>query len=173
LFSHASPSSYIYTLSLHDALPILRSEIRVFRNNVQSSRNRPLVQVRVNSSAKVLSNELVRPLVLVDNFRLPGKVIRDDVVLEVLPLQPVAGIENAVRCRKVLPRVNQLSPINEAPDLVDRIRCLVFLLQALHKRGSLVRRGNAARKGLIVDLVANHRRMVFEMTDDLADDAFG
>src|SRR5205823_8804669 len=83
LFSHASPSSYIYTLSLHDALPILRSEIRVFRNNVQSSRNRPLVQVRVNSSAKVLSNELVRPLVLVDNFRLPGKVIRDDVVLEV------------------------------------------------------------------------------------------
>src|SRR6266700_3494815 len=52
---------------------LLCFEVRVFRNDVETSRNCPLIEVRVNSAAKVLRDELIGTLVLAHDIRLPGQ----------------------------------------------------------------------------------------------------
>src|SRR5947209_882919 len=91
-------------------------------------------------------------------------------VLEILPFELETGIQHALRRREVVPPVDELSPVGEAPDSVDGIWRLEFLLQAFDERGLRVLSGRAVRRRLVIDLIADHRRMVFEVADDLPDD---
>ena len=123
----------------------------------------------MHSTAEVLGDELVWALVLVDDLCLPGEIVGHDVVLEIFPLQLVAGIQNAIARRQVIPTIDKLSPVNKTPDFIDRVWCLVLLLQTVEESGIHVRGGDSGRESLIVDLVSDHRRMIFEVADDLAD----
>src|SRR3954463_15507379 len=107
---------------------VLCFEIRVLGNYTEAVRNRPLIQVRVHTATEIGGDELVRSLVLINDLRLPSEVIGHDVMLKVFPFQLVARIEDAIARREVLPFIYKLAPVDQAPDLIDRLRCLVFLL---------------------------------------------
>jgi hypothetical protein len=131
-----------------------------------------LIEVGVDATAEIVRDELVRPLVLAHDLRLPVEVLGHDVVLEIFPLQLVPGVEDAVAGRQVGPRIHKLAPIDETPDAIDRVGRLVFPLQALQKGSRSVRRHHAVRERLVIDLIADDGRVVLEVADDLANDAF-
>ena len=85
----------------------------------------------MNSAAKILRDELVSTLVLVDDFCLPGQKVSHDVMLKILPFELIAGIQNAIARRQVFPAVHELPPIRKTPDFVDRLRRFVLLFQTL------------------------------------------
>src|ERR1700751_2207520 len=64
-----------------------------------------------------------------------------------------------------------MAPVNETPNSVNCVGRLVFLLQSFEKGRIYIRRCNARRRRLIVDLISNYSRVVFEVTDNLANHA--
>src|SRR5258708_3885373 len=72
--------------------PCLRLEIDVLRDYVEIARNRPLVEVGMNSATEILSDELVGTLVFINDFGLPPQILGDHIVLESFPLQLVTRI---------------------------------------------------------------------------------
>ena len=87
----------------------------------------------MNSAAEILGDELVRTFVLINDFRLPRKIISHDVTLKVLPFQLISRIQNAISRRKVLPAVHQLPPVSEPPGLVHGFWSFELSLQAVQK----------------------------------------
>ncbi len=100
-------------------------------------------------------------------------MVGHDILLEVLPFELVAGIQNPVRRREILPGIDELAPVREAPDQVDGLRPLILPFQTLDERGHRVRRGHAVRGCFVVDLITDDRRVIAEVPRDLPDDALG
>src|SRR5207302_107199 len=146
---------------------LLRAKVWILCDNVEMTADRPLIDVGMNPTAEILRDELIGPLVFIEDLCLPGQIVRDDIVLEVFPLQFVAGIQDAVSWRKIFPSVHELPPIDQSPKLVDRAWHLIFLLQPFQKRSIHVLRGNSGGKCFVVDLISDDCWMILKMTDNL------
>ena len=89
--------------------------------------------------------------------------------MKTVPVKIVLGVETIIRPALIRdPGVDELAPIGEPPDPVDRVRRLVLLLQPFEERRRRLLRRHAVGRGLVVDLVADDRRIVFVMLGDLA-----
>src|SRR5262249_42248852 len=147
-------------------------EIGIFCNDIETARNRPLIDIGVHPTAEVLGNELVRALVLIDNLGLPSKVVGYHIMLKIFSLQLVSMVEKSVTRWQIIPTVHKLSPVNQSPKLINRLWGLVLFFQPLEECSIHVHRRNARGRGFVIDLIADDGAMISKMADDLADNTF-
>ena len=121
-----------------------------------SSAFRDLVRVDVGGNAgEVVADELVGPLELGDDLGLPGQKVGGDHLLEALPLELVAGIEDAVARRKLIETSDVLPPIIQSPGFVQGLAVLNFFLSSSPKHLLDGFVGRARGMSLVVQLVAD------------------
>ena len=163
-------------ISQPDATPIqssLRLEIGIFRHNVQRPCDGPLVDVGMDTAAKILGDELVGAFVFIDDLCLPPQELGYYIVLKILPLKLIPRVQNSVWRGEVLPFVHELSPVGKSPILVDCVRRLVFFFQTPKKFRLHVSAARPRWPGFIVDLIADNHGVIFEMADDFANHPLG
>ena len=119
-----------------------------------------------------MGRELICPLVLIDDARLPGKKVGSHPLLVALPLQLPAGIENPALGRDFAPVIQTLAPIIQEPILIQFANRFELFLQISDKSSLYVGiRGEPGRR-LVINLPANHRRIFFVMLQQFTNNAF-
>ena len=73
-----------------------------------------MADVRGQTATEVVGDELVRPLELADEGRLPAQELRGDRLLEPFPLELVARVDGAVARGNLVEAVDTLSRIRQA-----------------------------------------------------------
>ncbi len=152
---------------------VLNGVIGVHGGDVEVLGDLVFVDVGARAADEVVGDELLRSLVFADDRRLPAEEVRRQLLLIAFPLELVAGIQNAVARRQLVPVVDQLPPVGEPPEPVQLGRGLEFILQILDEAELHVGAGGAIGAGLVVGLIADDCRMILEVREDLPDHPLG
>src|ERR1051325_2848336 len=132
-----------------------------------------LVDLCAHAADEIVTDELVCSFILADDAGLPRQKVRHELVLMSLPFQFIAGVEDARARRQLIPIVDTLTPVVESPDLVQLVDSPELLLQVLCKSDLYIGPTRPVRRGLIVELITDDRRIVLVVIEYLAYHALG
>ena len=110
---------------------------------------------------------------LADDAGLPADELGDQLGLEAPPGQVVLRLEVAFRTPQVTPSRQPVRPVDQAPLLVQPVDGAVPAAQPVHELLEDVGVVEQPRAGLVVDLVADNRRVLAVTADDRADHPLG
>ena len=131
------------------------------------------VDVGMHGSGEVLRDELVGAAVFADERGLPGEEVGDAHLLPARPLELVSGADGAVAGGHVLPAVDVLAPVVEAPGFVEGVGGAELLLEVIDEADEDVVVGGVVGVGFVVDLPADDGGVVAVVLDHVADEALG
>ncbi|MNI34821.1 hypothetical protein D3C73_888210 [compost metagenome] len=156
---------------------VLRGMVNIHAGNIEGLCGGKVVDGWLHSvripppfKIKVLRDELPRLLILVHQCRLPGQKIRHQPALETGELRPETAVNGAHHRREVLPAVDPVAPVVQPETAVDLFQCSEFLPHIFDEQQLYIVSGRLVMLGFIVCLVADHRRMLADPADQLADD---
>ena len=152
---------------------VLRAVVGIVGDDIERLGNLDLVDVELHHGAVVLGHELVRAPGLAHQRSLKGEKVGDAHLLPARPLQFVTGAGGIVAGRHVGPVVDVLAPVIEEPGLVERVGGAELFLQVVDEAAEDVLVGSAVGAGLVIDLPADDRGIVFVVRDQVGDDALG
>ena len=118
-------------------------------------------------------DELRRVDELADDVGLPADEVGDELGLEAAPGQVVLRLEVAVGPPQVRPGREPVRPVDEAPLLVEPLDRAVAVAQPVDEPLEDALVVEQPQAGLVVDLVADDRRVLAVAGDDRADDPLG
>ena len=110
---------------------------------------------------------------LADDVGLPADELGDELGLEAAPGQVVLRLEVAVGPPQVRPRREPVGPVDETPLLVEPLDGAVAVPQPVDEPLEDALVVQQPQAGLVVDLVADDRRVLAVAGDDRADDPLG
>ena len=145
--------------------------IDVHAGDVELLRDGGFVDVAVQCAGEIVRDELARARAFTHELRLPVQEVRHAHLAPARPFQLVARALGAVRAGQVRPRMQVLAPVVQEPCAAEVFRRAEFLFQVVLEADEDVVVGGAVAGRLVVDLPADHVRVVLVVRDDAADQA--
>jgi len=115
-------------------------------------------------------DELIRARELLDERRLLGDELRRERRLEAAPREVIGRHGVAVRRPQVVPAAEPMGPVDQAPAVVERLNVAVALPQPIDERLERAAIVEQLHPRLVVDLVADDRRVIGVAADDVPDE---